>query len=349
MVSLSSLTSRLSSVSFPGVLVASSFAAVVAQAPPEVGRLVWRSQEGFTAISAIRELADGRVIIADSREKRIVVLSPQGQSLTEVGRTGEGPGEFALPYSLMPFRAESTIVTDVMLRRYLVIGPDLKIARTTSFPATASWAAQGQIVVGEEEILGLAGMPTPEAPSVTLSRLSLRTGEIRSIMRLASAPPVPIEAGGRQIVVNPSFAANDTFAVASNGQIAVVRTSNYRVDWFNRDGNQLAAGPPTPYEPVPFAPQERRGPFGSTIPGPATKPAFDGKRIHIDGSGVLWVGRSERLGSTGHRYDLFDTKGHRMRTVTLPVGRVLIGFGHRATYLVFTDADGLEWLERYAP
>lgn len=247
----------------------------------------------------------------------------------------------------MPFTADSTIVPDLMLRRYLVIGPDLKIARTTSFPPSASWAAIGRIAVAREEIVGPAGMPSPEAPWVTLSRLSLRTGETRAVARLASAPPVPIEAGGRHIVINPRFGANDAFAVAPNGQIAVVRAGDYRVEWFDHDGTRLAGGSPTPYDPVPVAAPERRGPFGAAIPGPAAKPAFDSERLYVDSTGLLWVGRNEPIGATLQRYDVFSSQGVRLRTVALPPGRVVVGFGPRSAYLVFTDTDGLQWLERY--
>jgi hypothetical protein len=235
-----------------------------------------------------------------------------------------------------------------MLRRYLVIGPDLKIARTTSFPPNAGWAPIGQIAVAHEEIVGPAGIPSSEAPWVLLSRLSLRTGEIKTILRLASAPPIPLEAGGRQVVVSPRFAASDAFAVAPSGQIAVLRAADYRVEWFDRDGTLLAAGSPTPYDAVPVVAQERLGPFGSTVPGPATKPAFDSERVYVDPTGLLWVGRSERFGTTSRRYDVFNVLGARLRTETLPAGRVLIGFGHRSAYLVFSDTDGLQWLERYA-
>jgi hypothetical protein len=36
----------------------------------------------------------------------------------------------------------------------------------------------------------------------------------------------------------------------------------------------------------------------------------------------------------------------RVTTVRMPPGRTLIGFGARAIYLVFTDDDDLQWVER---
>jgi hypothetical protein len=129
-----------------GLILTSSVVLFRHQSLPDVGKFEWRSQSGFTSIAGIRELADGRVIIVDTRERRLIALSAAGVSLRDIGRIGEGPGEFALLHSVMPFTADSTIVTDVMLRRYLVIGPDLTIARTTALPSTASWATTGEIV-----------------------------------------------------------------------------------------------------------------------------------------------------------------------------------------------------------
>ena len=318
-----------------------------AQPAQGLGRLVWSSKASFTAITGVRELSDGRIIVTDRTEKRIVALSPEGHASTDIGRPGEGPGEFTIPGPPLPLGADTTMIPDPMLRRYLVIAPDLRIVRSTSFPAAAGWAPTGRIAGPLEEIFGAAGMPSPDTPWVTLTRLSLRTHEIHPVVRLAMPAPVPLKAGGRRIVVNPSFAAMDAFAVAPDGRIAVVRVAPYRVEWYTREGKRLAAGAPVLYDPVPLAENERQGPFGTAVPGPSSKPPFDPEHVHIASSGVLWVGRNERLGTVSRRYDLFCPEAQWLGTVTLPAHRVLAGFGARYTYVVYTDSDGLQWLERY--
>jgi hypothetical protein len=145
----------------------------------------------------------------------------------------------------------------------------------------------------------------------------------------------------------PRFAANDGFATALDGRIAVIRADGYRVECLSRDGEVIAGGPSTPYDEVTVLDEERRGPFGVLVPGPRMKPAFDPEHLHVDPDGLLWVGRQEARGATARRYDVFDARGMRVTTVRMPPGRTLIGFGARAIYLVFTDDDDLQWVERH--
>ena len=47
-------------------------------------------------------------------------------------------------------------------------------------------------------------------------------------------------------------------------------------------------------------------------------------------------------------FDVFDARGNRVRTVVLPEGRRLVGFGKRTLYAVYSDDNDLQWLERYS-
>jgi len=46
-------------------------------------------------------------------------------------------------------------------------------------------------------------------------------------------------------------------------------------------------------------------------------------------------------------FDVFDRGGTRIEQVRLPADRQLVGFGPGVVYAVWTDADDLQWLERY--
>jgi hypothetical protein len=47
------------------------------------------------------------------------------------------------------------------------------------------------------------------------------------------------------------------------------------------------------------------------------------------------------------RYDVFDGAGMRAATVELTAGRRIVAIGVAHAYVVRTDADDLQWLERY--
>jgi hypothetical protein len=221
---------------------------------------------------------------------------------------------------------DTTIAADPLFRRYLVLGPDLRVHRTVTFPPAAPGTATGQAAPDREEVFATHGTPTVADLWVTLIRVSLRTGEVTPVLRLRHAPFTLLEAGGQPIMVLLRYAPTDAFGVTAGGRIAVVRADGYRVDWFDREGARLATGPTTPFDLVPVAPEERRGPFGATLPEPQVKPPFRADHVRMDPAGHLWVRREERYGATRQRYDVF---------------------GPGSAYLVLTDDDGLQWLERH--
>jgi hypothetical protein len=66
--------------------------------------------EEFTSIAGVRELADGRVLVSDSRETRVMVLDFATGTAEPVGRTGSGPGEYRRAARLYALRADSTVM-----------------------------------------------------------------------------------------------------------------------------------------------------------------------------------------------------------------------------------------------
>lgn len=62
--------------------------------------------------------------------------------------------------------------------------------------------------------------------------------------------------------------------------------------------------------------------------------------------GALWV---MRYAPPRHVpvADVFDDAGRRTLEVELPRGRRLAGFGESSLFLLHTDEDGLQWLERH--
>lgn len=173
------------------------------------------------------------------------------------------------------------------------------------------------------------------------------------------------------------------WTVAPDGRVARVVPGPYHVEWY-RDGELAARGPTVPFEPVEVTAADReawhaerarqrpsvanvtgpappRGSSGGARSAPRTPGISDddfprhfppfvetyvGHVAMVAPDGALWVMRYSPPRSVPAA-DVFDAAGRRTLSVELPRGRRLAGIGENALYLVHTDEDGLQWLERY--
>ena len=63
-------------------------------------------------------LRDKRIAVLDRLAGLIRVYSPEGTHIEDLGRTGEGPGEFTAPEGLFPYRGDSVLVSGYLARRF---------------------------------------------------------------------------------------------------------------------------------------------------------------------------------------------------------------------------------------
>lgn len=72
-----------------------------------------RLDESFTNIVAIRELSDGRVLVAEEpRDIRLIAADFRHNRVTQVGGLGDGPGEYRSVYTLLALGRDSTLLVD---------------------------------------------------------------------------------------------------------------------------------------------------------------------------------------------------------------------------------------------
>lgn len=70
----------------------------------------------FEAIDDVSTASDGRVFVADSRARQILVLDPRGQRTRTIGREGAGPGEFRSVRHLTVFQGRLHAYDGVLRR-----------------------------------------------------------------------------------------------------------------------------------------------------------------------------------------------------------------------------------------
>jgi hypothetical protein len=231
--------------------------------------------EPFTAVGAVRELKDGRVIVSDPRDKIVQLIDLKSGRATKVGREGQGPGEFSLPMGLVALPGDTTGIFDPLNQRYLLVMPDGKTGGFVSTRPVGDDDERGGAGGGPVVRMGGFGMTPPRGTdrsgfvyvqgspfqmgptgpvaqdSVPVMRFDRRkqTYEPVAYVRMPKGNAQVSGNSGNMMVrigsANP-FAARDEWAVAPDGRIAIVRADEYRVDWVSPNG-QRTRGPVTPY------------------------------------------------------------------------------------------------------
>lgn len=339
---------------------------------------------GFTRITGFYELRDGRVLVSDRGEERLVVADFATGRITPVGRKGSGPGEYRLPSRIIAWTGDSLLLNDGGNNRLAVIGPDLRIVRSFSLnipdvPTTLAPRAvdaRGRMYL--QIPLWAAGSFGKRGDSVPVVRVTGRGHEVMTWV-LLTADPGPVKYGLPYIPFTPQ----DGWTVSREGNLILVRSHDYHVERWNDRAVAVRGAPvSTPRIPVTRADKvayTRRFLEGTTIGGragannapsgesnlpadwltdervnelveanqfAAVKAATTDAAPMLSPAGELWVERSMPYGSPSE-WDVFNSAGVRVRRVQLPVDRRLLSLGRNAAYLIAVDEDGFEKVERY--
>lgn len=371
---------------------------LLAQQVPTVplGPSTARFAEPFTTVGGVREVAPGKVIVVDPRDRVAELIDLASGATTKVGHEGSGPGEFQFPSALFPLSNGGTLLVDPSQSRFLRIDPRGKVVETFSYPPglgpqmrVRGTDAQGRVYF-EGAALGVPsgrpdeGIVTPD--SVPVIRWDRRNGKVDSLL-LVKGVQLTVSATGEGSsrnfhVQQRPYDSRDGWAVGADGRVAVVRGTPYRVDIRAPSGSR-ATGTVVVFRALPITQGdkeaflesqrvERRamsvsgdgggsgggsgaastgprlpGPSADEYEWPATKPFFDAESVRMSPTGELWSERTRAAGDDIPVYDVFDATGKLVRRVTFPTKTRLVGFGAGTVYVVRTDDDDLQYLERY--
>jgi len=339
----------------------------------------------FTQIRGLRELADGRLLVSDRLEPAVYVVDLRAGRVTRVGREGSGPEEYRMPSTLLPLPGDSTLLADEGNSRFMILGPDLKVHRSLSTqrpgmvytPWPRAVDVQGRLYF---QVPAWAAGPSGFADeSVHVARLDLKSGRVDTLARVRR-PTEPRVKYGLPYV---AFDRQDIWQATTDGRIALVRSSDYHVEWLE-PGGRTTRGPAVAFSVVPVTERDKvdymrtflentsmggRG-SGSTNPTglskvpdemlapervkemaaqnpfAKTKPPFTDVMPRMGPDQSLWVERSLPAGAP-RMFDVFDATGRPSLRVHLPPGRRLVFVGRAGIYVAAVNADGVETLERY--
>lgn len=261
-------------------LVVAAPLALAAQQPRALPPAEQAFEEPFSQVGALRELSNGRVYIADLRDKVLALVDLAAGSSTKVGREGSGPAEYGMPMRLFTAPGDTTLLFDPLNQRYLVIAPDGKPTSTfrVETPAPASRGDGPRLTIGLSmpraadargrlyfESPGFAQGPDG-APRAADSAAITRYDRASKKMDTLTWVKLPkgntqVSGGGGNVRMmvggsNP-LTARDEWAVFPDGRVAVVRSADYHVDWIMPNGTRQSS-PAITFTPIRVTDADKR-------------------------------------------------------------------------------------------
>lgn len=224
------------------------------------GRAEAAFPEDFGYLNAVRELADGRLLVADPLGKALYVVDMDEGVRERVGSVGEGPDEYLQPDATWPLPGDSTLLVDFGKGRLVRLDPDLRFGESrpimTFSPLGAMISALPRAVDRRGRVyatsLGM-GMGANRPDSGAIMRMDL-DGSAMDTVGSYLLPTVDVSESGsdgnRSVSVTPiPYSPEDAWGVASDGSLVVARAADYRVEWTSPEGVTVR-GEPVAYDPV---------------------------------------------------------------------------------------------------
>lgn len=236
-----------------------------AQARPAIrplGATIATTSDSLGVVSGIRALPGGKLLVNDVSGRRVLLLDEQLkiQQVVADSTPSTANAYGPRPGGLIPFRGDSTLFIDPASLSMLVIDPQGKLGRTMSVPraqdagmmSTGASYANGYLVYrGMPNVQMRAtgapgsggGMPQVQVPdSMPLVRVNLQTRAVDTVANLKIPKTTPMisrvdDKISIAIEINPLQYVDD-WAVASNGDVAVVRGQDFHVEWLSSDGQR---------------------------------------------------------------------------------------------------------------
>ncbi|MDP9206723.1 MAG: hypothetical protein M3P12_14960, partial [Gemmatimonadota bacterium] len=235
--------------------------------PPirQLGPVTAVAKEPLGAVSTVRHLADGRVLVNDIIGRRVVMFDSSLATATVIADTTSATANAygPRPGGLIAYRGDSTLFLDPASLSMLLIDPNGKIARVMSAPRAGDvgflvggpfgnpgFDPQGRLIYRAPPQFMMRGPPPsgnrlPQIPtppdSAALVRFDLASRKLDTAA-FFKTPKINLNItqspeGGVRVtsIVNP-LPQGDDWALLSDGTIALVRGRDYHVDWINAQG-----------------------------------------------------------------------------------------------------------------
>lgn len=333
-----------------------------------IGRAEGPDEYLFGRIGAIVQQPDGTVLIADTQVPVIRRYDAAGSYMHDIGRAGEGPGEYRRVGGVGLLPSNDIAVWDSRARRVSIFRPGGEFARDFSVEGTSPFAIDDRgnlflrkTVVDDEDPDG--------HPRLTYLKYTSTGDLIETIPLPSDEPESPRFVLSTRQGNLPNFTMQTLTALSRRGHLLVGHTGRYEVEV--RDGGGTLLLFEHPWEPVPIRAEEKElwearlasiatwaRDQGTTVdfaPVPDFKPAFF--ELVAGKDATIWV---RRYGEAFHRerpdhppesrnppftwweypaWDVFDEQGSFLGSIELPYDTSIREFHGDYIWCVQPDAD----------
>jgi len=334
--------------------------------------------EAFDLLSSVRELPDGRVLVADPLKQMLAAIDMDAGTMDVWGGQGSGAQQYRQPDAVHALPGDSTLLVDLGNSRLIVIAPDGKFARRTPLVLGSRTPVLPRRVDDQGRIYFSLRNMQSFSDSSRIGRVDPGSDKVETLAKYKPREVRRVGGGGQISIEQVPMSPEDDWAVGEDGTVAVVRSDGYYVEVLHPDGavsvgsrvdhqrvqpgdaekqawlDMPAAGPTvmmTMGGGQPSMQFSRRAPGSSRsiddLEWPEQMPSFRAGSTRIDPEGRIWVGRHTRAGEPS-LFDIFDGQGTLVDQVTLDPNSSIVGFGSNgALYTTRTDDTGAQWLKRH--
>jgi hypothetical protein len=367
--------------------------AAAAQQEPAARRLnpiPIQANTQFMTVSGVREMKGGLLLVTDAKKPAIYRVDTKTGNATMLGSVGADSGQYVQPGGFYSGRGDTTFVLDRGQARISLVSSTSAIVGIRSIRRVGvTGSSSADVDYQRVDSRGLAyftervgrlaaKLGGTVSDSIPLIRFDPLRQHCDTVALLRTREQRIVSMDEHSQVTSAVFGSpEDTWGVASDGRVAVVRAAPYRVEWY-APGGVVTRGPVIAHEPIPYTPAEKAAVEGSSAasvsgggtaggaergsagggratPAPTprvfapNKPPFEpnGEAI-VSPEGRVWVSRNLPEGAAKTIYDVFDGKGDRVDRVELPARNRVVGFGQGTIYAAERDDHGAVSLRKYS-
>jgi hypothetical protein len=355
--------------------------ALAACSGPKTSRVVLDKPEAafprtFQQVSNVVELSDGRIALAELHDRSFLVADFTTGDALSIGTHADtiapgdpAPGKHKLPGYVLLLAGDTLGLVDFAAERTTLWTPAGEFVSILGGRGVGgnnqplAYDARGNGF--KEDIRSVLGGLEPgrglEFDSLAVLRIARGDTVADTIARLKLPPWGMGQFGEQQKMVSTIFAPRDLFGVMPDGSLWAARATNNEVDWRSPSGT-WTRGPARDYTKVPV-PQEEKdaflerlrnqmaaagAPAGIELSYPFADVKSPFSAAQTNPAGEVWLQRSRAYGDSVPVWDVVGLKGEALRTVQLPIGATVAGFGRDGrVYLLLRGPDGRQELGRY--
>lgn len=225
--------------------------------------------EDFGTIQTVREMSDGRVLVADPLGNALYLVDMDAGTRTVLGREGAGPGEYRQPDAVWALPGGSSLLIDLGNGRTTTLGPDLTFGETSPLtmgefrPGSTMVLALPQGMDDRGRIYtralggGFGGEPPDSAAILRVDRETAAVDTIGNFKLQDRTQSTSGDANNRRVSISSiPLSPEDAWGVAPDGSVVIARSSDYHIEWLGPDGS-VTSGPPTPFETIAIGTAEK--------------------------------------------------------------------------------------------